>query len=131
MSRENVEVVRRVYEALNRGDEDAVYELAHPEIVYHTWAEAPEVGIYQGREAVRRYQDSLFAAFEEMKMEPRRFIEAGELVVVPVLQKARLKGGGEMTTRFVEVYAVTDGLIAERWSYSSEAEALEAVGLRG
>jgi ketosteroid isomerase-like protein len=34
MSQENVEVVRRGYEAFNRGDFDAAMEVVHPEIEF-------------------------------------------------------------------------------------------------
>ena len=34
MSQENVEIVRRIYEALARGEFDATMEMAHPEVVF-------------------------------------------------------------------------------------------------
>jgi hypothetical protein len=46
-------------------------------------------------------------------------------------QHAVPKGGQqEMNVHIVEVWAIRDGLLAERQSYSTKAEALEAAGLR-
>ena len=69
VSEENVEVVRRVYEAAERNDLDTAYFLLHPEIEFHTYTESPEAGVYRGRDEVRRYNEELFAQFESIRFE--------------------------------------------------------------
>jgi ketosteroid isomerase-like protein len=54
MSQENVERIRRGYEAFARGDVDAVLELLHPDVDWHP-AIAPILGVGNGaRERSRK-----------------------------------------------------------------------------
>ncbi len=48
MSQENVEIVRRAFEAYVRGDLDAAYPYLQPEIEFHTCADSPHAGVYRG-----------------------------------------------------------------------------------
>jgi ketosteroid isomerase-like protein len=132
MSQENVEIVRASYEAVNRGDNDAAYSFAHPEIVFHTYTRSPEAGVYRGKDEVRKYNEDLFGQFESLRVEVEELVDAGDRVVVVSTQHAIPKGGGqqEIHVHMAEVWTVRDGLLAERHSYSSKGEALEAVGLR-
>jgi ketosteroid isomerase-like protein len=50
MSEENVEIVRRVFEALNRGDLDALVEAYDPEVEIVTLM----LGTYHGPEGARQ-----------------------------------------------------------------------------
>jgi ketosteroid isomerase-like protein len=51
---ENVEVVRRVYDAWNAGDMTALRDLCDPDVVMHHPKGWPEPGPSVGREAVLR-----------------------------------------------------------------------------
>ena len=131
MSEENVEIVRGVYAAAARNDLDAASAYIHPEVEFHTYAESPAAGVYRGREAVRKYNEDLFAQFESVRFELEEVLDAGERVVVVSTQHAVPKGGRqEMSVRVTEVWTIRDGLLAERHSYSTHDEALEAAGLR-
>lgn len=132
MSPESAEVVSRVYEAANRGDFDAAYSWVHPEVVYHTYADAPEAGIYRGREAVRRYNERLFGQFERVRYDVEELVDGGDRVVAVVTHHAVPKGGSQgISVRFAEAWRLRGGLLAERRSYSTREEALEALGLSG
>jgi uncharacterized protein len=130
MSQENVELIRRVYDAVTRNDLDAAYFCLHPEVAFHTYAESPSAGVYRGRDAVRRYNEDLFAAFESVRFDVDEVVDAGQRLVVMSTQHAVPKGGHqEMDVQIAEVWTIRDGLLAERHSYSTRAEALEAAGL--
>jgi len=130
MSQQNVEVVRQVYEAVNRGDLDTANSYIHPEIEFHTYAQSPEAGVYRGREAVLKYNEDLFDQFESIRFEVDELVEAGDRVVAVNTQHAVPKGGRqEMSVHLAEVWVVRDGLLAERRSYSTKREALKAAGL--
>jgi ketosteroid isomerase-like protein len=130
MSEENVEIVRRAYEATNRGDIDTAESYIHPEIEFHTYARSPEAGVYHGKQAVREYNESLFQQFESIRFEIEELVDAGDRVVVVTTQHAVPKGGQqEMSVHVAEVWTIRDGFLAERRSYSSRNEALEAAGL--
>ena len=130
MSQENVEIVRAVYEAANRGEFDTANSYMHPEIEFHTYAQSPQAGVYRGKEAVLKYNVDLFEQFESIRFEVDELVDAGDRVVVVTTQHAVPKGGQqEMRAHVAEVWVVRDGLLAERRSYSTKPEALEAVGL--
>src|SRR4029453_17587644 len=116
MSQENVEIVRRAYEAANRGDSAGAdaYVYFHPEIEFHTYAQSPEAGVYRGRDAVREYNENLFGQFESTRFDVDGIIDAGDRVVVLSTQHAVPKGGQqEMSVRVAEVWTVRDGMLAE------------------
>jgi ketosteroid isomerase-like protein len=130
MSQENLELVRRAYEAANRGEFESADLYFHPEIEFHTYAQSPEAGVYRGKEAVRRYNEGLFEQFESIRFEVEELVDAGDRVVVVSKQHAVPKGGQQqMNVQVLEVWAIRDGLLAERRSYSTKDEALEAAGL--
>jgi ketosteroid isomerase-like protein len=130
MSRENVELIRRVYAAVAGNDLETAYGCLHPEIEFHTYANAPAAGVYRGRDAVRRYNEDLFAQFESVRLQVDEVAEAGDRVVVMSTQHAVPKGGRqEISVQLAEVWTIRDGLLAERRSYATRAEAVEAAGL--
>ena len=131
MSPENVEIVRRAFDAYVRGDLDTAYSYLHPEIEFHTYADSPQAGVYRGRDAVREYNEDLFAQFESLRVEVEEFVDAGDHVIVVSTQHAVPKGGRqEIDVHMAELWTVRDKLIAERHSYSTREQALEAAGLQ-
>jgi ketosteroid isomerase-like protein len=140
MSQENVEIVRRAYESFNRWaahpEDDPlvnpeVESLFHPEVEFHTYPHAPEAGIYRGRDAVIAYNQRLFEQFESVRIELDEVLPAGDRVIVTSRQHAVPRGGQAATVvQVVELWRIRDGLLAERRTFSTRQEALEAAGLR-
>jgi ketosteroid isomerase-like protein len=138
MSQENVEIVRRAYEAFNRwgvhpGGERSpeIPPLLHPEVEFHTYASAPEAGVYRGREAVIEYHERVFGQFESVRIELEELLSAGDRVVIVSRQHTVPRGSeAEIVQQVVDVWTIRDGLLAERKAFSTRAEALEAAGLR-
>jgi ketosteroid isomerase-like protein len=129
MSKENVEIARRTYEAVSRGDLATANSYIHPDIEFHTYARAPEAGVYRGRDAVQRYNENLFEQFDSLRIEVEEVVDFGSRVVVVSTQHAIPKQGQEaITVHLAEVWTVRDGLLAERHSYSTKDQALEAAG---
>jgi ketosteroid isomerase-like protein len=132
MSQENVETVRRVYEAFDREGLDAAFEHLHPDFEYDLSAAiGPYAGIYSGRETVRKMLEDFFSAWEYMHVEPEDFIEAdGDRVLVPTHARARGKGSGvDIEARPTAIWTVLDGKIVRGAVYNDRADALEAAGL--
>ena len=130
MSEENVELVRRTYEAGNQGDYDALVSYFHPEIEFHAYPRSPGVGVYHGKQALREYIENVWEHFERVRIEAEELLDAGDQVVaVTTLHAVPKRGQQEMTFQIVEVFTIRDGLLAERRSYSTRNEALEAAGL--
>jgi uncharacterized protein len=131
MSQENVEVVRGAIDAYNRRDFEAIRALNHAQVeVDWSASRGLEARIYQGQEEVMRFMQSFLGMFEQVKMEPDRFIESGDSVVVPNCAYLRGRDGIETVARSTIVFEVRSGRIARMRLYQETREALDAVGLR-
>jgi ketosteroid isomerase-like protein len=131
MSQENVEIVRRMYDAFNREDADALFRNTHPDFEV-TFKEGPRAGTHRGREALQEVADDLRAGFESWIAEPMDFFESGDHVVVVVNNRLRPKGGtaGEFAFRNASVFTIRNGAVVSVVGYPTPEDALEAVGLR-
>jgi len=131
MSQENVEVVQRGIAAYNERDFDALRALNHPELVVdYSASRGLEAGIYRGQEEVFSMFQSFFDMFERISLEPDRFIDAGDAVVVPNSAYMRGRHGVDTVARSTLVFEVRRGRVARICLYQETPEALEAVGLR-
>jgi ketosteroid isomerase-like protein len=132
MSQENVEIVRRVIDARNRGDRDAAFAYAAPDIEFDfSTSTGPWAGIYRGVEATMRLWDGMDEAFSEFRWEPQEFIDAGDAVVVTMRFHIRGRGSGvETVVRGAQVYWLKDGTVVRYRHCQNRADALEAAGLR-
>src|SRR5258705_11546347 len=129
MSEENVELVRRTYEAVNNGDSDAVVLYFHPEIEFHAYPRSPE-RVYHGKQAVREYIENVWEQLQRVRVEVDELLDAGDqVVVVTTHHPVPKRGQQEMTAHLAEVYTIRDGLLAERRPYTTRNEALEAAGV--
>jgi ketosteroid isomerase-like protein len=77
MSEENVEIVRRSYEAFDRGDIPAWLNGLDPEIVLHENADFPASPTFQGHEGMLRWIESVEEIWEEGRFHPETFRSAG------------------------------------------------------
>jgi ketosteroid isomerase-like protein len=132
MSQENVEIVRRAYEAFNRAGLDGLLEHFHPDAVYDiTAAIGPFAGMYYGRAAIRNFLADYFATWEYVTMDPEDFIEVGEEHVV-VLLRMHMRGkgsGAEVEAQTNNVWTLRDGKAVRMAVHNNRAEALQAAGV--
>jgi ketosteroid isomerase-like protein len=131
MSQENVEKVRRAYEAFNRGDSEGMVADVAPEFEYVGTGLIPGVGgAYSGAEGLRQFLESFWGEFDEPRVEIRELIEAGDQVVAALTFQGRGKQSGvETKWDLWHVLTLRDGLAVRQQAFTSESEALEAVGL--
>jgi len=131
MSQENVEIVRRSNAAFNRGDVDETLAFFAPEAVWHSRADEPDTGSYQGREAIREMAQMWREMFAEFRLELDEYIDAGdEYVVVSGRMSGRGRGSGaEVRDLYTWVVRLRNGSVVEVAEYADKAQALEAVGL--
>jgi ketosteroid isomerase-like protein len=131
MSQENVEVFRRAIDAFNRSDFEAALALCDPEV---EWVGDPRVSgvrTRRGHAEVKRYLESVPKYWEELRLEPERFVDRGNQLLVLARMVARTRRGGpEIDRQFDQVISLHDGkIIRGRW-FLTRDEALEAAGLR-
>jgi uncharacterized protein len=130
MSQENVEVLRRGYEAWNRGDRDAAFEFLEPEFELQLPEGGMNVGSFQGREDVIKLLEEYLEVFDFFHMEPEEFFEADNRIIVFVHTPARGKGSGvEVEFRPAHVWTMRGGKAARLEIFPERTRALEAVGL--
>ena len=136
MSQENVEIVRGIIDAHERGDFDAVFAEYDPEIEWHLsplFARASDFDpVYYGHEGVRTFWRQWFAAWERADFEYEEFIDAGDSVVTILTQRVRGRTSGiELEwNSYAQVWTVGNGKIVRVEFFSTREEALEAAGLR-
>jgi ketosteroid isomerase-like protein len=132
MSQENVEVIRRAYEALNRGDLDGAVEDAAQDFEYIPSGTIPgTAAVYRGPEGLRRFLDWFWDEFADTHTEIHEFIEADDQVLVPQTLHGRGQQSGIETTWDVWiVWTLRGGTIVHGQGFTSREQALEAVGLR-
>jgi ketosteroid isomerase-like protein len=132
MSRENVELVRRIYDLFARGDIEGTlglvnddFELRLPDI----YPEGPET--YRGREGLQRWLAMVEDTWGEWRFDLERVIEADEQVVALVRIVAEGGASGVPVDREVaHLWSIHDGKASMASVHLERAEALEAVGLR-
>lgn len=130
MSQENVDLVRRQIEAYNRRDFDELRRFNHPDIeVDWSASRGLEPLVYRGQDDVIGFYRGLLDMFDHIRIEPDRFIEAGDAVVVPNTAYARGRDGIETVAHSAVVFEVRGGVVARICLYQETHEALEAVGL--
>src|SRR5437588_10930312 len=131
MSQENVEIVRRCAESMNRRDVSQHLHLFNRDIVYHPRADEPDPSPHVGRDAYEQLVGGFVESFSEISFEILELIDAGDHVIASTVLHARGNASGaDVSDAYVFVYKLRDGLIVEGWEYRTRQQALEAVGLR-
>jgi ketosteroid isomerase-like protein len=129
MSEENVDVVRRAFDAVNRRDMDALRELHDPDVIMRAVEGWPEPGPFVGREAAMRWYAELLGAFDIDAMEQISCTDAGDRVVLQCIWHG-MGRGPEMNLEFTGVFTVRKGRVALVEFFLDHDDALEAAGLR-
>jgi ketosteroid isomerase-like protein len=132
MSQENVEMVRRAYDAALRSDWNSLSELLDPDFEFHGTVGGLEEGrIARGaQQFVEVFEKEDLDAWDERRFEPSDFIDAGDCVVVLQREYRRGRGSGvELEDETAVVFEVRDGSVVRIQGYMDPVSALEAVGL--
>jgi ketosteroid isomerase-like protein len=135
MSHENVEIVRRVYEAEAQGDTKAVLELYDPDIEFDN-SRSPvgdfsaTVGrLFRGRDRVQGAFREWYEAWEKVESEVEELIDAGYDQVVSVFTyRARGRTSG-VEVEFAHMaghWTIRDGRVIRVAFLPSREDALEA-----
>jgi ketosteroid isomerase-like protein len=129
---ENIEAVRRGYEALNRRDIDAWLEGFHADVETHDLPTIPDAPVRRGHDDLRKWVEMMGDVWtEESHYEPEEFTAAGDFVLVAVRAHAWGRGSGApVELSFFQVFEMHDGKVQRCWAYFDEEQALEAAGLR-
>jgi ketosteroid isomerase-like protein len=132
MSRENVEVVRKLLDAANRVDVEAGLALLDPNVEWDTTAGGADGGLAKGRDQVVAAAGAWLDAWENPRIEVVRAVASQDHVVVWLVQHGSGKRSGiETEFEWAAVSKVRKGRITYYREFgASWQKALEAVGLR-
>ena len=137
MPAENVEIVRRNFEALQSGlerdDPGAVFDSpgVADDLEWRTFPGFPGPESYRGREGFNEFMRIWTEDFAGWSIEAERLIDApGNRVVALVHQWATGKGSGvPVELHFGQVHELADGRVIRVRNFPDPAEAFEAAGL--
>ena len=136
MSEENVEIIRRMYDAWLSDDYDTVYATYHFDIRLHPDPEASWVGIddrYVGHDGMRRYMAAVYEAFEDYRPEIEKIVDAGEeRVLTLAVEHGRGRGSGAEVEahKTAHLWTLRDGKAVQLDLFLDRQRALETVGMR-
>ena len=109
MTEENLDVIRRGYEAFGRGDINALLESFDEQVNWVTPG-PPELatsGNRTGRQAVAQFFTAVNDTFEIQRFEPREFLAQGDRIVVLGSETARVRATGKvLELDWVHVFAL-------------------------
>jgi ketosteroid isomerase-like protein len=131
MSNENVEIVRRTYEAFVRGDAATALAAYSEDTEWDDRHFRPEGRVHCGREELVEVIRTWVGAWRDYSFSIKRVIDAGDHVVVISEDRGKGKGSGiEINTLLGFVVDVAGGQITRTVVYADPAEALKAAGLK-
>lgn len=131
MSQENVETIRRGFDAMNRGDISGILALAHPDFETAIPPElSAEPSAYRGHEGIRRYFESFQDAMRDIRFHPDQIWDAGDAVVVALRVTANGRETGIPVEQHLgQVWTMGDGTARRLENFVTVSEALASVGL--
>ena len=130
MSEENVNVIRRIVEAFNRGGVEAALPYFDSEIKWVGPPEWLEDHLYEGHAGLRRLAEQWTQNFDEYRLDPERFIDSEAGVIALLLTGGRIKGSVDPIDQPVAwVCQLSGGKVAHVQVYFSWEEGLDAAGL--
>jgi len=129
MSQENVEIVRSIYEALNRGDWDAATRLTDADFEV-TIERGPNAGSHRGRDSIQAVIEDQREAFDSWIVEVEQVADGGDQVVAMITNHLRPRGtDAEFEMRNGHIWTIRDGVALSLRGFSNPEEALQAAGL--
>jgi ketosteroid isomerase-like protein len=131
MSQENVEIVRRAFDAFARGDLEAVVATLDPAVKLEDHDRSLDSpATYQGREGFLQGIALVNEGFEDVRYTPEEFTDTGRRVLVTVRRTGRGTASGVAVDELqFHVFDVENGRIVRVRAFLERKEALEAAGL--
>jgi len=126
VSQEDVEIVRRMYEAYVAGDAERSLSFVHPDVAVD-FSVRGDTSPSRGREALAANVGTWIGTWEDYAEEIREVRDLGDRVCVVATQRGRGKGSGlEIENLFAGLYEVEDGLITSVTMFESPEAAFAA-----
>ena len=129
MSEQNLERVRRTFDAFARGDFRVALQDVRMEVRTHRIAPLPDPKTYQGLAGMLMAWGEWTAPVEDFELTVGELIEAGESIVAEIRRSGRQKEGGVLVEeQFWFVCTFLDGALIQWDMLASKRQALKGVG---
>jgi ketosteroid isomerase-like protein len=131
MSEENLETVREVYQAWNRGDLEWVLNRIAPDSEFHTVPLFPDLEhVYRGREGFTRFWKTFRESWESVLTEVERIEPIGDDQVLVLFRfHGRGRNGVDVRRPYAQLFTIESRLIRRVVGFADWQQALEAAGL--
>ena len=135
MSRENVEIVRRIYDAVAQRDAATPFAYYAEDIVWDVSNSRRATlmhSVYHGHEGVRQSWRDGLSAFGEIDFEVKELIDAGDQVLAVIREREVGRASGvPVETTHTAVLTLSGGKIIQVQMFDDPEQAREAAGLAG
>jgi ketosteroid isomerase-like protein len=131
VSKENVDVHRRIYEALNAGDAEALVAICDRNVEVQSVFAAVGGAVYHGHDGARKWQADLEEAWGgEFRVEIEAYFDLGERTLVfGVLHGRGGQSGAMVAMPAAGVATWRDGLCVSHKAYVDKDDALRDLGV--
>jgi ketosteroid isomerase-like protein len=127
---DNVETVRRAFEAFDTRDIEALLALSDPDCEWLPFRAQLEGSVYRGHEGVRRFVADMDEDWSEFRIDPDEIRDLGDRVLVIGVVHALARGSGVRVENLAGfVLDVRDGRVARLVSYSDPGAARRDAGV--
>lgn len=127
---QNVELVKKGYEAFGRGDLETLLSLFDPQIEWTSPGppELPTAGARRGTQQVAQFFQGIGQLFEFTRFQPTTYVAQGEIVVVLGESSARIKPSNTVVNdEWAHVFTIRDGRVVRFKEYLDTHATVEAL----
>jgi ketosteroid isomerase-like protein len=129
---ESLAMLRRGYEAFNRGDMSEVAQLTTADVEWGATGTFPGVdGVYRGPGAMQEWVDLIRSEWEEFEVTLDEVLhDEDDLLVVCELLRGRGRSSHvDVEMRVFSLYRLDQGRVRKREAFTEREDALKAAGL--
>ena len=131
---QNKTLIRRYTALMNQHNLDAAFANLSPDFQTHN---IPPTGMPGGIEATKQFFTMLFTAFSDFEATLEDIIAEGDRVVIRMTGRGTHTGefmgvqptGKQVAWRFITIYRIADGKLAEVWSEADQLGMMQQLGL--
>jgi ketosteroid isomerase-like protein len=130
VSEENVELHRRIFDAFNERDIEALIACLDPQFELHSKLAAVSPAVYRGHDGARRWHQDLDDAWEELRAEPQAYFDLGDQT--PAFYVLRARGRQSKLKLALPIAALArwrDGVAVTWVTYDNREDALGDLGV--
>jgi ketosteroid isomerase-like protein len=130
VSRENVELHRRLVAAFNARDVQALIALCDPSIELHTMMGVGDA-VYHGHDGLRRWHQDLEEAWgDKLRIDPEAYFDLGERTLAfNLLQGRGRHSGADVDMAYAQMAMWRDGLMVYFRAYAHREDVLTDLGV--